>query len=94
MYGAVFVELLIDVLHFDNDSRALVSGAINVEDGTSLTFTRAEVLTVLERYIRYDAFAVKNGVEEADKQFLVELRAEDTLESEVCQWVDIFFRCL
>ena len=34
--------------------------------------------------------AVKHGVQKADKQLLVELRAEQALKAEICMWIDVF----
>ena len=91
VYGAVFEELLIHVLHLHDEFLALVVLAVHIEDGTSCVIALAELLGVEVRYVPDVLLAVEHGVQKTYEQLLVELRAEQPLEAKVGMWIDVSF---
>ena len=83
IYGAVLEELLVYVLHLYNELLALVVLAINIKDGTASISTIAKLLRIKIRDILHVLLTMKHGVQKADEQLLVELRAKETLKTEI-----------
>ena len=90
IYGAVLEKLLIHVLHLHYELLALVALTIYIEYGTACIGTVAKLLGIKIRDVLNVLLAVKHGVQKADKQLLVELRAEQALKAEICMWIDVF----
>ncbi len=92
---AVLEELLVDVLHLHDKLLAAVVLAVNVEDGTARVQTVAELLGVQVSNVAHVLLAVEYGVQKTHKEFFVELRTEQTFETEISMRIDIslFHRC-
>ena len=71
--GAVLEELLIYVLHLDDELLTLIVLTIHVEYSTSSVGTVAKLLGVEISDILHILLTMEHGVKEADEQLLVEL---------------------
>ena len=78
------------VLHLHYEFLSLVILAINVEDGSAGIHTVAKLFGVEISYVLHVLFAMEHGVQETDKQLLVELRTEQALKAEISMWIDVF----
>ena len=91
VYGAVLEELLVHVLHLHDELLSTVVLAVHVEHCASCVHAVAELLGVEVRDLLHVLLSAEHGVEEALQQLLVELRAEQPLESEVGMRVYVSF---
>jgi len=92
--GAVFIEVLVYILHLHDDARASVRRAVHVKDSTASLFVRAELLAILIGDVGNNRVAIEQRIEETHQQILVEGCAKDALETEVGQWIDVSFSCV
>ena len=83
IYSAVLEELMVYILHLHNEHLFLVVLAIHVEDGAAGIHAVAQLLGVKVRHVLHVLFAMKHGVQKADEQLLVKLRAEQALKTEI-----------
>ena len=87
---AVSEVLLFALLHLNDETPAIISEAIDIEDGPPVAVAVAEVLAVQVLHISYLLLLVaKERVEETDEQVLVHRRAEQLLEPEVGAGIDV-----
>ena len=89
--GAVFIEVLVYILHLHDDARASIRCAVYVKDSAAGFLVRAELLAVFIGDVRDDRITIEQRIEEAHQQVLVEGCAKDALETEVGQWIDVSF---
>ena len=73
IYGTVLEELLIYILHFNNEFLAFVVLAIYIEYSTACISTIAKLFGIKILDVLNVLFPMEHGVQEADKQFLVKL---------------------
>ena len=85
--GAVLEELLVDILHLDNELLALVVLTVDVEHGAAGVHPVTELLGVQIGDFLHVLLAAEHGVEEAFQEFFVEFPAKQSLEAEVGMWV-------
>ena len=93
-YRPVLVEVLIDILHLDNETAAVSSLAIHIEDGLASILITAELLAVTVFNILNDPLAIEHGIEETHQQVAVERSSEDALKTEIGQRIDISLTCV
>ena len=97
-HGTVFEEVLAGLLHLDYEALAVRPLAIDIENGAALAvgfqFLRGQVSQVFHYLLRFAGRllgrVVEQGVKQADKQVLVQLRAEKLLESEIGVGIHVF----
>ena len=70
-YTPVLEELLLRLLHLDDERLALLVLAINIKDGTAVTITIAEILAIEIGKVLHLLPFIEERVEEANQQFLV-----------------------
>ena len=86
---AVLEELLVGVLHLDDEFLAILTLAIDVEDGLTLGIVVADVFGVEVLDVLDHLLAVEEAIEKADEQLLVGSRTKDALEPKVGQQADV-----
>ena len=89
--GAVFIEILVYILHLHDDARASIRCAVYVKDSAAGFLVRTELLAVFIGDVRDDRITIEQRIEETHQQILVEGCAKDALETEVGQWIDVSF---
>ena len=70
-YTPVLEELLLRLLHLDDERLALLVLAINIKDGTAVAITIAEILAIEIGKVLHLLPFIEERVEEANQQFLV-----------------------
>jgi hypothetical protein len=86
---AVFEEILLGFLDFDNEAIALFGAAVNVEYGFAVDRGAAEVFGILKGQVVDAMLFGQQGVEKVEQQVFVGLRAKDTLETKVSEQADV-----
>ena len=89
-YTPVLEELLLGLLHLNDERLALLVLAVDIEDGTAVAIAIAEVLAIEIGKITHHFLAFEERVEEANQQILVKGSSEQLLKAEVRVGIDIF----
>lgn len=89
VHATILEELLLTLLHLHQEMLTLLVHAIYVEHRTAVVLLRAQVLRVQVGDLADLLPPVQQGVQEADEQLLVRLRAEQSLEREVGVKIDV-----
>ena len=89
--AAVFEVFLVSLLHFDEELFPFLVFTKDIEHRLAFSSVFAGVFRVEIGEVFDDLFAVKQGVEEADEQFLVDFRAKQFLEGKISVEVDVSF---
>ncbi len=89
----VLEELLFSPLHLNEYLFAFFVFAVHVKDRFPVGLRGSQLFRIEICKVCYDLFPVEKAVHEADEQFLVHLRAEKHLESEVSIWIDVPVSC-
>ncbi len=87
--AAVFEEVLLGFLDFDDEAFAADGLAVDVEDSFAVDRCATELLCVAEGEVGDLVVGGEESIEEVDQEFLVEFGAEDALEAEVGQEADV-----
>ena len=74
---------LIRLLHLNEDLLSFLILAVNVKDSLAVRCRLPEMLAVKIFQVLNHLLAVKEGIEETDQQFLVDLRSKQFLEYEI-----------
>ena len=89
--AAVLEVEVIGILHLDDELLALLVLAVQVVDGLAIRFGAALLLGVEVGQVP-DLFPVAEYlVKKVNQQVFVELRAEQTLEAKISEWIDVSF---
>ena len=88
---SALVKALIHVLHLYDDAATVLRGAVSIKDSIAHDIVGAELLAVVILYFLDHMLTGKHGIKEVHQQVTVERRAENTLESEIGQRVDVSF---
>ena len=97
--AAVLEILLLRFLHLHDDAATVRQLTIDIKHSLAVSEALAQMLVVQVGEARNLKLVLKQGVKETDQQILVQLRAEQFLESEVCvrinvPFADFHFHCL
>ena len=87
----VFEKLLLALLHLHQEIFALFVRAIDIKHGTAVVFLRAQVFRVQVGDVADFLTALQQGIQETDKQILVDFRTEQFLEREIRIKIDVSF---
>ena len=88
--ASVLKELLLCLLHLNNERLTLLVLTIYIEDGTAIAKTIAKILAIEICKVFHHLFTFEKRVEKANQQVLIKRRAEQLLKPEVRIGVDIF----
>ena len=88
-YTPVLKELLLSLLHLNDERLSLLVLAIDIEDGTAIAIAITKALTIKIGKIPNYLLAIEERIEETNEQILVERCAEQLLESEVGIGIDV-----
>ena len=89
-YTSVLKELLLGLLHLNDERLSLLILTVNIKDSSAITIAIAKVLTVKIGKIPHHFLAFEQRIEEANQQILIERSTEQLLKAEVRVGIDIF----
>ena len=89
--AAVFEEILLGLLHFDEELFARRAGAIQIKDRLAVEFGDTEEFAFRVSQILNLVMWRQQLIQEINQQILVRFFAEDFLEAKISKRVDVFF---
>ena len=90
-YAPVLEELLLCLLHLNEDALACYRLAIDIEYSLAFCFCRAELFGIQICKVCNFLMTLQQGIQETDEQILIHFRPEQFLEGKVSIEVDISF---